>query len=232
MTRVLYDLAGADPDLRFSPHCWRVKLALAHKNLGYETVPWHFTDKEAIAFSGQDKVPVLVDDEQVIYDSQDIADYLDEAYAHEPPLYGEAPARALTIFIQSWADKILQPALLQILAPDIHAKLAPRDQDYFRTSREARLGTTLEALAARRESAITAFEATLPPLLALLRVQPFIAGDAPAYADHIVFGALQWARLMSSTPLFAVDGPVLRWMEAVLNTYGLELELVEHTAYA
>ena len=26
-----------------------------------ETIPWRFTDKEVIAFSGQDRVPVLVD---------------------------------------------------------------------------------------------------------------------------------------------------------------------------
>jgi hypothetical protein len=37
MARTLYDLAGADPDLRFSPYCWRTRLALAHKGLEVET---------------------------------------------------------------------------------------------------------------------------------------------------------------------------------------------------
>ena len=27
----LYDLAGAQDDRRFSPYCWRVKMALVHK---------------------------------------------------------------------------------------------------------------------------------------------------------------------------------------------------------
>jgi glutathione S-transferase len=27
----LYDLAGAEDDRRFSPYCWRVKMALQHK---------------------------------------------------------------------------------------------------------------------------------------------------------------------------------------------------------
>ena len=54
----LYDLAGADPDRCFSPYCWRTKLALAHKGLVAETVPWRFTDKDVIAFSGQGRVPV------------------------------------------------------------------------------------------------------------------------------------------------------------------------------
>jgi hypothetical protein len=29
----LYDLAGAEDDLRFSPNCWRIKMALEHKSL-------------------------------------------------------------------------------------------------------------------------------------------------------------------------------------------------------
>jgi glutathione S-transferase len=224
MTRLLYDLAAADESLRFSPYCWRAKLALAHKNLEYETVPWHLTDKAAIAFSGGDKVPVLVDGDKVIADSQDIAEYLDETYANEPPLFGEAPARALTNFIRAWTDRVLIPALAPILVPDIFPRLAEQDKAYFRSSREARLGCTIEELATRRPSAITTFHATLAPLLATLNAQKFIAGEAPNYADHIVFGALQWGRLMSSTPLLEPASPLNTWMTAVLGTYGLDFK--------
>jgi Glutathione S-transferase, N-terminal domain len=49
----LYDLAGAEPERRFSPYCWRIKMVLAHKGLPFDTIPWRFTDKDAIAFSGQ-----------------------------------------------------------------------------------------------------------------------------------------------------------------------------------
>ena len=52
----LYDLAGADPDLRFSPYCWRVKMAIAHKGLPCETIPWRFSDKPRIS------ITVLFDD--------------------------------------------------------------------------------------------------------------------------------------------------------------------------
>jgi glutathione S-transferase len=45
MSMILYDLAGADPDLRFSPFCWRTRFALAHKGLPVETIPWRFTEK-------------------------------------------------------------------------------------------------------------------------------------------------------------------------------------------
>lgn len=221
MKRLLYDLAAADESVRFSPFCWRTKLALAHKNLEYETIPWHFTDKSVIAFSGSDKVPVLVDGDKVVADSQAIAEYLDEMYHNEPPLFGDPQVRGLTNFVRAWTDRVLQAALVPILMPDILPRLAERDKAYFRSSREARLGCTLEELAARRPAAIAAFQATLVPLLTTLKSQKFITGDAPGYADHIVFGALQWARLMSSTPLFEADSPLTTWMTAVLNTYGL-----------
>jgi hypothetical protein len=37
-----------------------------------------------------------------------------------------------------------------------------------------------------------------------------------------VFGALQWARKGSAVPLWDLDDPIERWMEAVLDTYGIE----------
>jgi hypothetical protein len=53
MALILYDLAGAEAARRFSPYCWRSRLAIAHKELPVETMPWRFTDKEVIAFSGR-----------------------------------------------------------------------------------------------------------------------------------------------------------------------------------
>ena len=54
MTLRMYDLAGAEPRRRFSPYCWRIRLALAHKELAVETIPWRFTKKTEIAASGSD----------------------------------------------------------------------------------------------------------------------------------------------------------------------------------
>ena len=44
--RELFELCGADPELVFSPYCWRVRLALAHKGLDWQSRPIRFTDKE------------------------------------------------------------------------------------------------------------------------------------------------------------------------------------------
>ena len=67
----LYDLAGAEPKRRFSPYCWRIKLSLMHMGLAFDTIPWRFTDKDAIAFSGQGRVPVLIDGDQIVFELVD-----------------------------------------------------------------------------------------------------------------------------------------------------------------
>jgi len=219
-SRKLYDLAGADPDLRFSPYCWRTKLALAHKGLAAETIPWRFTEKEEIAFSGQKLVPVLIDGEKVVSDSQAIAEYLEAAYPDAPSLFGGPQAKALTQFIRRWTDGVLNLALVHVLVPDIFNLIHPKDQAYFRESREARLGITLEALAAQRSQHLASLQAQLAPLRVTLKGQKFLAGDTPLYADHIVFGGLQWGRKTSSTPLLEADDPISRWMENVLLYYG------------
>ena len=49
MTLKLFELVGADAERPFSPFCWRIRMALAHKGLAAETIPWCFTEKDAIA---------------------------------------------------------------------------------------------------------------------------------------------------------------------------------------
>ena len=82
----MYDLAGNDENRRFSPYCWRIRMALAHKGLDVECIPWHFTEKDKIKFSGQERVPVLIDGNNAISDSWEIAKYLESAYPDRPSL--------------------------------------------------------------------------------------------------------------------------------------------------
>ncbi|GJD99733.1 MULTISPECIES: glutathione S-transferase family protein [Methylobacterium] len=220
MTRLLYELAGAEPDRRFSPFCWRIRLALEHKGLPFEGRPWRFTEREAIAFSGSDKVPVLVDGARTIADSAVIAAYLEETYPDAPSLFGGPQAQALARFIGHWADGVLHPALVPLLLTDIHGVVAPQDRDYFRQSREARFGKALEAVCPDPEAQLVAFRRTLSPLRATLRAQPFLGGDGPLYADHIVMGAFLWARSVSARPLLEPDDPVAAWRERMLARLG------------
>ena len=215
----LFDLAGADDDVRFSPNCWRTRLALAHKGLPVETVAWRFTEKDAIAKSGQGKVPVLVVGEKWLCESWDIAEYLEDTYPDRPALFGCPQGRAAARFVNQWASEVLHPAVARVVVPEIPAALHEKDKDYFRTTREAAFGRTFEAMAAERDEALAALNRVLTPLRSTLTKQPFVAGAAPAYADHAVFGAFQWARVISPAALTAADDFVSAWVERMLDAY-------------
>ena len=143
MTLTLYELAGADPALRFSPFCWRTRMALAHKGLAVETVPWGFTEKGKLPQPNAGRVPVIVDSGTVVHDSTTIADYLEEHYADRPSLFGGEIGRALARFVQNWTETVLQSGIVPLVVLDIHRHSRPQDQDYFRRSREERFGLSL-----------------------------------------------------------------------------------------
>jgi len=215
----LYDLAGAEDDRRFSPFCWRTRMALAHKELPVTTIPWRFTEKEKIAPTGQGRVPVLVDDGRWIADSWAIATYLEQKYADRRPLFGGAAGRALSRFFNNWADSVLHPGLIRFTLLDIFRHVAERDREYFRRSREERFKTTLESFVADRDQRLEGFRQSLTPLRLTLQAQPFLGGDGPLYADYIVFGAFQWARSISDYAVLAADDPVAAWRTRMLGLF-------------
>lgn len=220
MAITLYDLAGAEADRRFSPFCWRTKMALAHKGLEVETIPWRFTEKDVLPQPNQGRVPVIVDDGRVVHDSSAIAEYLETHYSNHPSLFGDATGKALTRFVQNWTETVLQPGLVGFVVLDICRHSAPKDQAYFRQSREERLGTTLENIVNDREARLPAFRDSLAPLRRTVERQKFLAGEMPAYADYVVFGAFQWARAISDFELLAADDPVAAWRGRMLDAFG------------
>jgi glutathione S-transferase len=216
----LYDLAGAELDRRFSPFCGRTRLALAHKELPVTTIPWRFVEKDKIAPSGQGRVPVLVDNGRWIADSWAIANYLEDAYLDRRSLFGGASGRALSRFYNNWADTVLNPGLIRLTLLDIFRHLDEGDKDYFRRSREERFKTSLESFVADRAQRIEDFRQSLTPLRLTLQTQPFLGGEAPHYADYIVFGGFQWVRCISDFAVLAADDPVAAWRQRLLGLFG------------
>ncbi|MDR6293309.1 MULTISPECIES: glutathione S-transferase family protein [Inquilinus] len=216
----LYELAAADAALRFSPHCWKTRMALAHKGLEAERVPWRFTEKAAIAFSGQGMVPVLVHDGETVTDSWAIALHLEQRFPDRPSLFGGNGAMPLARFVNGWADTVLSPAIARIIVADVHGRVHAADRDYFRTSREQRFGQALEDVVADRPANLAAFRRALQPLRRALAGDAFIAGPAPAYADYCVFGMLMWARCISDVELLEPDDPVSAWRDRLLDAFG------------
>jgi glutathione S-transferase len=221
MKRTLYDLAGEDPACRFSPFCWRSRLALAHKGLDADVVPWRFTERDRLGFSGQDRVPVLVDGERVVADSWAIACWLEDRYPDRPSLFDGDGGRAVSRFVNVWADSELHPQVARMVVADIPSLLAPADRAYFHESREQRFGMALERVSADRAERVESFRRELlHPLRTMLGQQPWLGGEAPVYADYIVFGAFQWARVGSAFELLEKDDPVAMWRERVLDLHG------------
>ena len=215
----LYDLAGAEDDRRFSPYCWRVKMALKHKGLDFETIAWRFTEKEALAPYKSTTVPVLVDGSNSVYDSWAIALYLDEVYPSRPRLFEGTEARTLCDFFNQWTVKALHPILMRVIILDLFGKVAEKDKAYFRESREKRYGMPLEQVGADPKGALAAFRGALDPVRPVLVQNAFISGNGPGFADYILFGTFQWARIISPTRLLEPDDPIYAWRERLLKMY-------------
>lgn len=220
MTILLYDLVGADEGLPFSPHCWKAKMALAHKGLTFEVVPTRFLDVATIEGGIAKTVPVIRDGEHVVSDSFSIALYLDEAYPDRPTLFGGEGGRALARFVERWSQLTVHPFLGAAALLDLHDFQDQDNKGYFRQSREKRFGRPLEEVTGGRDAGLAAFRSSLEPLRSILTYQPWIGGASPLFADYIVFGALQWVRVVSPYRFLADDDPIADWFGRCLDLHG------------
>ncbi|MEE2952163.1 Glutathione S-transferase [Fulvimarina manganoxydans] len=218
----LYELCGRDPGQLFSPHCWKVRLALRHKGLDFETVPVPFTKIPDVEGGASKTIPVIRDGDKVVADSFKIAEYLDETYPSAPTLFGGEGGRQLSRFVESWSQRVIHPALAKMLILDIHDILSDTDQAYFRQSREKAIGKPLETIVEGREAHVEAFLKSLEPLRGLLGSRSFIGGETPLFADFIVFGPFQWARVASAFSILPKADPVAEWFERCLDLYEAE----------
>src|SRR5215470_12212906 len=122
----LYELVGTDQTRPFSPYCWRTRMALAHKGLSAESIPWCFTEKSAIAPHGSEKVPVLL---------------------------GGEGGRAMARMLNWWGDGVIA-GMFPLIVADVPLNLKAEDAAYFRKTREARFGKPLEEVMATRDMAV------------------------------------------------------------------------------
>ena len=214
----LWELKGKG-GRRYSLFSWRSRMALRHKGLGFDSVPVCLSDKGSIAFSGGKTVPVIKDGERVVRDSWKIAEYLEDRYREAPPLFGGDIGRGVTQIFNAWADRALVPAMLQVIVADIHERVDPADDAYFRESMEKVLKKSLEQARNERDGAVLRLGKLLEPMQAALKRQQFISGSSPAYGDYILFSVFQWARVMSPQELLAPEDPLCVWRERMLDLY-------------
>ena len=110
-----------------SPFAWRVQLALEHKALPYERTILSFSagdtrKPEFLALNPRHRVPVIVDGDFVLYESNAIVEYLDEANAGRgAPLFpGDVRTRALirrlVLEVDNYFEKAIDPILDEAFA--------------------------------------------------------------------------------------------------------------------
>jgi glutathione S-transferase len=113
-------------DFKSSPNCQRVKVVLAEKNLRYDIVPVDLRKQEQkrpefLKLNPYGKVPVLVDDGTVLYESCIINEYLNEKYPSPPLLPADfgrrAKARILTDYGLAHLDGAYQKLRLELMKP-------------------------------------------------------------------------------------------------------------------
>lgn len=218
MTRILHDLALADEEVRPSPFCWLVKFALLHKGLKFETRPVGFADKSKYPDPDYGKVPVLVDDGMMVKDSAVILEHLERKY-RDRPLAATPGERASAAFYGAWLGASVYPALGPLIMLRLLAAASPDDRSYFRTTREARFGKTLEQYADAPD-APKRMEAAMATLAAPLAVHDFLGGREANLCDYVVMSPLMWQRSVVAADLYETPKPVALWRERMLDLSG------------
>ncbi|MFO0995456.1 MAG: glutathione S-transferase N-terminal domain-containing protein [Alphaproteobacteria bacterium] len=220
MALTLYERAGHE-GRRPSPFSWRARFALAHKGLEPTYVAVRFDEVETIRrLSGQGMVPVLVDGDHVVSDSWRIASHLERAYPDRPSLFGGPVGESLARFVNLWCDEALHPAIRRLVLPDFLDCLDEGGRPYFRKTREEALGARLEDLPNEWPRWQAAFDAALLPVRRLLGERAYLSGEAPAYADYILFGTVQWFRLGIPRDLLAPEDALMPWCRRMAALFG------------
>jgi glutathione S-transferase len=219
MTIQLFDLTDASQRIFFSPYCWRTRMALKHKGLAFESLPWHFTETGRLSASGGNRVPVIIDGATTMGESGDIATYLDKTYPDSPALMADDAARARARFLETWCNVSVFPSLRPIAVMSVFKIIAEKDKTYFRESRERMLKDKLEDLSTDPIAEAAALNAALRPASDALEQSAFFAGATPDYSDYVLFGTLMWPYMVCQDNPVDLTSPVGKWFERMLDLH-------------
>jgi len=98
------------------PFAQKVRVVLVEKELEYETVfvdlrtGEHRQNAEFLKLNPYGKVPVLVDDEVVVYDSTLINEYLEDEYPHPALMPSDSGGRARVRTLEDYCDNSFLPS--------------------------------------------------------------------------------------------------------------------------
>jgi glutathione S-transferase len=127
-------------DFPESPYCQKVRIVLAEKDLSFEIVPVDLKAGEQrrpefLKLNPFGKVPVLIDDELIVYDSTIINEYLEDEYPHPPLLPSDSSARARVRTFEDYADNAFIP-VTGIIMNELRKPEGERDADKLGNARQ------------------------------------------------------------------------------------------------
>lgn len=127
-------------DFPESPYCQKTRIVLAEKDLSYDLVPVDLKAGEQkrpefLKLNPFGKVPVLIDDEMIVYDSTIINEYLEDEYPHPPLLPSDSSARARVRTFEDYADNAFIP-VTGIILNELRKPEAERDADKLANARQ------------------------------------------------------------------------------------------------
>jgi glutathione S-transferase len=122
------------------PFGQKVRIVLAEKDLSYEMV---FVDlrkgeqrrPEFLKMNPFGKVPVLVDDDTIVYDSTIINEYLEDEYPHPALLPEDSGLRAKARMLEDYAD-LAFTLPVGVLMAEVRKPEGERDMERVRRARE------------------------------------------------------------------------------------------------
>lgn len=215
----LYELAGANTEQKFSPHCWKSHLALNHQKLPFVSLPVRYHEiKAKLNFADYSLLPVLADDGRAVVDSWNIACYLDELPSTRP-LFASPADKALAESINHWCDTTLALHIRPLILLSVYKLLHEDDKAYFRESREKKLGMSLEKFSEKAEAALIDLDNELDSVRDIIAMQPYIGGKQPSYADICLLSTFLWVACVSDIPFLKEGDIVFAWYQRMLDAY-------------
>ena len=91
-----------------SPYNEKVRRMLNFKGIPYQEKYWLLADRNKVkAFNPTGKLPALEHGDHMIYDSTDVAYYIEEQFPEKPLIPADPAQRAMIHVLEDWADESL-----------------------------------------------------------------------------------------------------------------------------
>jgi glutathione S-transferase len=172
----------------FSHWCVKARKIMDYKKIKYETKIVGYHDKrELIKATGQDYVPALVNDDQIVT-YPDVPDFLEKLQTN-PTIYPEG-TKALAKAMENWAQYRLEEVVWRYAVVDFPKTFKDDLERWiFIELQELKRGP-FELMEVRRPALKAEMEDHLQMVEDLLQSHQYLLAERPSLADFAVFGAV------------------------------------------